>query len=95
MRTCTDMTKGWIWLDPCIMQGPLFHFTGAAAVFLALLPEGSQVEGMLPNHYISIGCFVFVGEQFPNMARGIAAAIVDLAGQIPGSEVGVHSVKPK
>jgi len=82
------MTKGWIHVRIS------FHFTSAAAVLLALLPEGSQVEGMLPNHHISIGPFVFVGPELPYSAVGVAAAIVELAGQIPGSEVVLHSVEP-
>ena len=83
------MTKGWI------VVRASSHFTSAAAVLLALLPEGSQVEGVAPHHHISIGCFVFVGEQVPNIAVGVAAAIIEVAGQVPGSEVVLRSVEPK
>ena len=49
---------------------------------------------MLPNHHISIGSFVFVGPEFPYIAVGIAATIVELAGQVPGSKAVLRSVEP-
>ena len=55
----------------------------------------SQVEGVAPHPHNSIGCFVFVGEQFPNIAVGVAAAIVEVAIQVPGSEAVLSSVEPK
>ena len=82
------MTKGWIHARASS------HFTSAVAVLLALLPEGSQVEGVAPHHHNSIRSFVFVGDYFLYTAHRVAATIVEVAIQVPGSKVVVHAVKP-
>ena len=66
----------------------------SAAVVLALLTKCSQVEGMAPHHHRSIRTCVLVGDEFPYMAVGVAAAIVEVAGQVPGSEAVLRSVDP-
>ena len=66
----------------------------SAAVVLALLTKSSQVESMAPHHHRSIRTCVLVGEQFPYIAVVIAAAIVEVAGQVPGSEAVLRSVEP-